>query len=157
MGRPKNSKNHGLTKHPLWDVWYHMNRRCYDVNRASYPNYGGRGITVHPTWKADFVAFRAWAIRMGWKPGLDLDRRDNNRGYCPTNCRFVTRSVNASNRRDSHRVTAFGETKTITDWSRDNRCTVNLNTFKTRILCGWNPEVALTNPPRRGKSYRGVV
>jgi len=33
-----------------------------------------------------------------YQRGLDLDRIDNNKGYRPGNCRWVTRKVNARNK-----------------------------------------------------------
>ena len=32
-------------------------RRCLDPGNKSYPDYGGRGITMHPEWLADYAAF----------------------------------------------------------------------------------------------------
>ena len=37
---------------------------------------------------------------MGIKKGLQLDRRDNDKGYSPDNCRWVTSAVNNFNRRN---------------------------------------------------------
>ena len=37
----------------------------------------------------------------GYKKGLELDREENDGNYEPGNCRFVTRSINNTNRRDS--------------------------------------------------------
>ena len=79
--------------------------RCTNPNSSVYPDYGGRGITVHPEWLADRVAFLRYLVGLdGWEtPELQLDRIDNQRGYEPGNLRFVTRSVNMSNKR---RITA---------------------------------------------------
>ena len=75
--------------------------RCTNPNSTVYPDYGGRGITVHAPWVEDRVAFLRYLVSLdGWdQPALQLDREDNNRGYEPGNLRFVTRSVNMSNKR----------------------------------------------------------
>ena len=79
--------------------------RCTNPKSSVYPDYGGRGITVHPEWVTDRVAFLRYLVGLdGWdQPALQLDRADNSRGYEPGNLRFVTRSVNMSNKR---RITA---------------------------------------------------
>lgn len=79
--------------------------RCTNSQSATYPDYGGRGITVHPAWVADRVEFLRYLVGLdGWnKPELQLDRIDNSGGYVPGNLRFVTRSVNMANKR---RITA---------------------------------------------------
>lgn len=75
--------------------------RCTNPDNATYPDYGGRGITVHTAWAQNRVAFLRYLVGLdGWDvPALQLDRRDNNRGYEPGNLRFVTRSKNMSNKR----------------------------------------------------------
>ncbi len=79
--------------------------RCTNPKSSVYPDYGGRGITVHPAWVENRVEFLRYLVGLdGWdQPALQLDRIDNNGGYVPGNLRFVTRSVNMANKR---RITA---------------------------------------------------
>ena len=60
---------------------------------------------MHPAWVADRTKFLAYLVKLdGWdNHKLQLDRKDNERGYVPGNLRFVTRSVNMANKR---RITA---------------------------------------------------
>lgn len=79
--------------------------RCTNPLSAAFPDYGGRGITVHPPWVEDRSAFLRYLVGL---PGhdqqqLQLDRTDNDKGYAPGNLRFVTRSANMANKR---RITA---------------------------------------------------
>ena len=75
--------------------------RCTNPASQTYPDYGGRGITVHPAWLTDRVAFLAYLVTLdGWdKKELQLDRIDNDSGYRPGNLRFITRSENGKNKR----------------------------------------------------------
>ena len=89
---------HGEYGTPLHSKWASMKQRCNDKNCKSYPNYGGRGITVCSDWD-EYVNFRKWALSIGYKDGLQIDRIDNDSGYFPDNCRFVTQTTNAQNKR----------------------------------------------------------
>lgn len=44
-------------------------------------------------------------------------------------------------------VTAFGETRGISDWARDPRCKVGLTGLVDRLRRSWTAEEALTTPP----------
>jgi len=75
--------------------WAEMKRRCDDPERQNFPYYGGKGITYDFSWK-DFSNFYA---DMGDRPeGLELDRKDNSKGYSKENCRWVTHKENCNNR-----------------------------------------------------------
>ena len=94
------TKKHKYDK-KLFDRYYHMIDRCYNDKCEAYDNYGGRGITVSDDWRGHKHVFFEWCVVNGYSEDLELDRIDNNLGYSPSNCRFVTRQVNRNNRRDS--------------------------------------------------------
>lgn len=75
--------------------------RCTDPQNAQWKNYGGRGITVHPAWVEDRLAFASYIKGLpGWDDrSLELDRIDSERGYEPGNLRMATRSQQARNTR----------------------------------------------------------
>jgi len=80
--------------------------RCYKKENKQYKNYGGRGIKVCKEWH-DFIKFIEWA-KDKWKQGLQIDRINNNKGYCPENCRFVHRTINTRNtRKDKRNKTGY--------------------------------------------------
>lgn len=90
---------HGLSDLPLYVTWCDMIRRCSKrCSPAQWHRYYGRGIRVCQKWQKTPTDFIAWAEAHGWEPGLDLDRENNNGGYSPYNCRFVSRTTNAINR-----------------------------------------------------------
>jgi hypothetical protein len=130
-----------------------MKRRRYNPNERGYKNYGGRGISVCALWRANTVAFVEWGLANGWKPALTIERIDVNGNYCPENCRFATHKEQANNTRRTIRVTAFGETKSLSDWMNDPRTArIERNTIAHRIKkLGLDPEIALTLPSQRAK------
>ena len=102
--RIRNIENstHGLSKHPLYNIWRGFIDRCTNSNSSRYRDYGGRGITICKSWDESPVKFIEWAeTKGGWEPdkGLSLDRIDVNGNYEPSNCRFTNDSIQAINRR----------------------------------------------------------
>ena len=82
----------------LFDVLHSMKSRCYNSKHKSYFRYGGRGITVCEEWLNNQENFYKWAMNHGYKHGLQIDRINNNLGYSPDNCRFVSPARNQHNK-----------------------------------------------------------
>lgn len=91
-------RKHGHSGTRLYDIWCAMRARCHSRRHVAYGYYGGRGISVCAEWM-DFTNFRAWAIQNGYADGLEIDRIDNDLGYSPDNCRWVTHAENMKNLR----------------------------------------------------------
>lgn len=117
--------------------WDSMIARCHRSSHPAFKYYGGRGVTVCARWRESYAAFLA---DMGdAPPGLWLDRRDNSKGYEPGNCRWVTPTESARNRRpktcnpDSLRQQAI-------------RAGLPYARVAQRIRAGWPLAVALSTP-----------
>lgn len=95
----ENATTHGKGKTKLNRIWNAMKSRVLSETNAAYKNYGARGITICDEWINDFTVFDKWANTNGYKEGLQLDRKDNNKGYSPSNCRFVPKEIQARNTR----------------------------------------------------------
>jgi hypothetical protein len=91
-----------------------MMYRCSDIKN---PNYGGRGISVCPSWRS-YERFHRWAMRTGYAPGLTIDRRDVNGNYSPANCRWIPLAEQAKNTRRTIWVTVDGQGMCLMDAAR---------------------------------------
>jgi hypothetical protein len=92
------NRTHGLSKHPLYQIWKGMKARCYNEKNPSYHNYGGRGIKVCDRWRdsvEDFIE------DLGERPSLShtIDRIDNDGNYEPDNCKWSTKEEQSQNTR----------------------------------------------------------
>ena len=81
----------------IYKRWMAIKYRCYNPNSIDYPRYGGRGITLCKEWH-DFSVFLQWAVNSGYNKRLTIDRRNNNKGYNPKNCRWVSNNTQCANR-----------------------------------------------------------
>lgn len=92
-----------LADSPLYETYTSMHTRCENPNHKYYKHYGARGITVCEEWsgKDGIYNFIEWMQEQGWHPGLTLDRKDNNKGYSPNNCRLATIQEQLRNRRNT--------------------------------------------------------
>lgn len=127
-------------------IHFNMIQRCTNPNSTYFPRYGGRGITVCHEWRTR-NNFKEWALSHGYRNDLTIDRIDNDKGYSPDNCRWVTSSQNCCNRSTTHFVTAFGKRQSLMEWSRE--LNISYNTLKKRVTDHHEDGEYLLRPSRR--------
>ena len=143
----KRSSTHGGSKTRLYTIWHDMLNRCYKENHRCYKDYGGKGVFVCDEWKNDKESFCLWALSHGYKPGLSIDRIDNDKNYCPDNCRWVTMHQQSLNTSKNVKITYDGKTQTLKEWA--NELGIKNTTLHNRIhYYGWSIEKAFTTPVR---------
>lgn len=83
----------------LFGIWAGMRDRCNRKTNQDYCYYGEKGIIVEEEW-SNYLEFKKWSILNGYEPkkNLQIDRKDGNKNYCSSNCRWVTPKVNQRNR-----------------------------------------------------------
>lgn len=106
----------GITKSPYYKKLYtirkNMLQRCNNEKAINYKWYGGKGIKVCELWTNSMKNFYQWAIDNGYKEGLQIDRIDSNKDYCPENCRWVTPEENISRAGITEKMKILNETST---------------------------------------------
>ena len=135
----KKNKTHGMRRTKIYNTWSLMKARCLNKNSPNYRYYGGRGITICAKW----LTFENFYKDMGNVPkGKSLDRKNNNKGYCKSNCKWSTPKEQANNRGNSHLLTYKGKTQTISQWAEE--LGIKCHTLYSRINnYNWDVEKAL--------------
>lgn len=109
------SRRHGLSGTQAYKSWRAMVARCTNSGHNMWKHYGGRGIKVCDRWSY----FPNFFADMGERPdGATLDRIDPNKGYEPSNCRWVTQKEQRLNQRRTVLYTYNGLTLCLSDWIR---------------------------------------
>jgi hypothetical protein len=144
VGCPECSKEksttHGQASSKEYSIWKHMKTRCYNSNYKKYHRYGARGITVCDRWLNSFENFFA---DMGECPeGFSIDRIDNDKNYCPENCRWATQTEQNNNKSNNILLTIYGKTMSLSEWLKVNPY-ANRQTVYDRLKKGWTHKQAL--------------
>lgn len=147
---------HHMCDSRLYSVWSNMKSRCTTPSNKSWGRYGGRGITVCDEWQ-EFLPFKDWALANGYSDALQIDRIDNDSGYRPDNCRFVTRLDNGRNRRVTVKALWRGRERPIIEIAEE--AGVSYRTVYRRIVqMGMTADEAVNKPnmrPRVMVDWRG--
>jgi hypothetical protein len=145
-----NQKTHGKSGTPEHRAWKSMRQRCLNPKNRLYKYWGGRGITICKRWGK----FENFLADMGPipGPGYSLEREKVNGNYCKANCKWIPRTKQSRNRRDSTRLTLNGVTRCLADWA--DHLGVSYQLLRGRVSqrrdSGWTDEQILTTPNRFG-------
>lgn len=148
-------RTHGMSQHPAYSVWHSMKQRCTEPTHHAWKNYGCRGIKVCERWLNSFENF--WAdMGPSYARGLELDRKDNDQGYSPENCRWIPRKSNMRNRRSSRVIDSPLGRMTVAELAEKSG--IGETTLLYRLDNGWPTELLLTEPNVRNPSTTsGIV
>lgn len=144
-----NNFKHGGRDSLLYRVWANMIQRCENPRTEEFKNYGGRGIKVCDAWH-DYAQFLS-DMGATYQQGLEIDRKNNDGDYEPSNCRWVTRKVNGRNQRRSIRVERNGSMVSLRDLA--DLYSIRSNTAYSRYkLKGWTlrQSLGIDAPPPKG-------
>ena len=144
---------------PIYRAYYAMMDRCYNPNNKSYKWYGGKGIRVCDEWSEKIIGFErfaVWSLENGWKEGLSIDRMENNKDYCPKNCRWATVEQQLMNRTISLNFWYNGEYKNLSEISREtNLCYTSL--YGKIFRDGYSLDEAIDYLRKRRKGAKGSM
>lgn len=147
--RKEKRRTHSKHHTQIYNTWRGMKERCLSQTSYNFSNYGGRGIKVCPEW-LDAKLFIDWAEKNGYKPGLTIERVDNDGDYTPENCKFIPLAEQAKNTRNCVFVEHNGETLCREDFLR-KYSKVHRDTVRYRQKhFGLTLKEAALLPPRRG-------
>ena len=136
---------HGMRYHRAYNTWNHMMFRCYSKKDKRYPVYGGRGIKVTSKWH-NFIGF--WEdMKNGYKDNLTLDRINNNKNYCKSNCRWATWNQQARNRSDAFKILFKGKITPLKDVCEINNIPYIMAWLRINKY-HWDIERAIFTPSR---------
>lgn len=135
----KRATTHGMSNTPTHRSWKAMLTRVRNPGIPAAACYSKRGIGVCERW----LRFENFLADMGERPtGTTLDRKNNNLGYSPENCRWATRVEQANNTRHCVLLTLEGVTRNIRQWA--TVLGVPPDRLYKRVRLGWPPERTLT-------------
>lgn len=132
------SFKHGMTNSSEYKAWNNMYSRCLNPNHPRYHDWGGRGITIDPSW----LTFEGFYKDMGDKPSPrhTLERWNNSHGYSKRNCYWASTKEQALNRRSNKLIKFNGITQPMVCWAEE--LGINKVTLASRLRRGWTVDEA---------------
>jgi hypothetical protein len=121
------------TKHPLYDVWKTMHRRCIDPTFKDWSLYGGKNPPIEVCARWAFLD--NFVEDMHPRPrGYTLERIDSDGPYSPDNCKWASPKEQANNTSRNNHITIYDTTRTIAEWAE--LAGIKYNTLFMRIKRG---------------------
>lgn len=144
----RNYRNaNGYTKERLYERYRNILRRVKDPTKY-------QGVTICKEWEDDYLSFREWALKNGYDDSLTIDRIDNNKGYQPDNCRWVSLKRQANNRSNNHTVKYQGKIYTISELA--DYVELPYNAVLQRVKNGWSIDDVVNTPYKSRKKWSEI-
>ena len=124
-GKSNPNYQHGMFGTRFYNIWFKMKQRTRDKNNPHTAKlYILRGIVTCDRWN-DFSNFKKdmyerylSACKEYGEKKVQIDRIDNDEGYNPANCRWVTSAEQNRNKRSNRYFTYRGVTLVLADWGK---------------------------------------
>ena len=137
----------------LYRIWIGIKTRCYNPNNESFKYYGSRNIQMCEEWKNNFIKFKDWAIKNGYRDNLTIDRIDVNKDYSPENCRWATIKEQNNNKRNTIKINLYGETNTVRYFA--DKYNISANTIRDRSKKSYPDNIILKKEKIVSRDKRG--
>lgn len=124
-------KYDGRSKTKLYKTWVCMKHRCDNPDPHHKKYY--KNIKICAEWY-DFDNFKLWALNNGYQEGLTIERIDIYGNYEPSNCTWIEKEKQNTNKRNKSQLIINGVSKSFTEWA--NEYGIRENTIRMRIKYG---------------------
>lgn len=152
---PNKTRKGGYSKTRLYGIFRGIHKRCEYPHHHAYDRYGGRGIKVCKEWDS-FLAFREWSLANGYADNLTIDRINNDGDYAPSNCRWVSYTINARNKPNVRSYEYQGERLYFGDIVQ--RTGLSKACIWHRLKAGWPMDDIMETVSYRGNDIkRGIT
>jgi hypothetical protein len=138
-------RKHNLTAKPTptFYSWRNMIARCKYPSAIAHAHYKKRGIDMCERW----MEYENFVADMGERPpNTTIERKDNNRGYEPGNCRWATKREQANNRITNNRFKYQGKEYTLADLVRATGASKETLRYRLVRPGGWSVKDAVETP-----------
>ncbi|MER8616037.1 hypothetical protein NKG99_04150 [Mesorhizobium sp. M1409] len=150
-GHTRRLQGGGRVDSPEYRAYAAMKTRCLNRRQDRFADYGGRGIKVCDRWLTGDGArtgFECFFSDLGPKPtpAHSLERRENEGGYEPSNCRWATAAEQNRNTRQNRHLYICGVVICLADAASFTADSPSAATINRRIGLGWTAEDAVLTP-----------
>jgi hypothetical protein len=144
-------KKHEMCDTRIYYIWEGLKGRCLNPKNKDYKSYGKKGIKVCIEWM-NFINFYNWAINNEYSDNLQIDRINVNGNYEPSNCRWVTSTIQNNNKNNNVLITIDGITKNAKAWELTSG--IKEGTILSRYRKGWTGKDLIGKPYSKYKKNK---
>lgn len=139
------TRTHGMSKTKVYELWSAMVQRARGNRAATYVKHG---IGVCQDW----LEFERFYADMGNPPGpaYSVERIDNDKGYSPSNCKWLPMREQWRNRRNTNLLEFEGKMLSIREIGEITG--VNHATLRHRLVVQGMTLERAVQPVARGRS-----